>query len=556
MTDTPFQVGDWFVDPANNRIQKGEFISKLEPRAMEVLVCLAQTPGRVISREELEETVWAGRIVTQDSLSTAINKLRKALDDDSRNPLYIETVSKRGYRLIALVSTGLQPDELIENPFDHKTSLIKTIFSSPQLLVSIVILVALLYALSMLNNGKQDTAVNEQPLVVVLPLESLGTDQEQNYFSDGITSDLITDLSKASNLRVMAPQTSSYFRQRKEEVTLREIGDELGVKFVIQGSIQKQANRIRINLQVSDVTKNESIWAERFDTDTKNLFAIQDKITQRVIKAMSSEFAYSDPSQSLPRAANFEAYDLFLQGLRYTSQRSKEGYDQAMSAYQKVIQLDPDYARAYGAMAVTLTHGYRFNWTELPLVEARERTLELAKQAVSLDQTTPQIYWALGYVHVHRKEYEQAEQAVLKSIELSPSYADGLALLGYISNWRGKARQAEKHIKHAIELNPYHSFDYPWNLGLSYYQQGRYEEAIAELGKALERNENAMNPRLFLAASLVRLGRIDDASWEIENIRISRPDTTLSRLPTNLSFEHERDIEAVIQDLRKAGLPE
>ena len=556
MTDTPFQVGDWLVDPANNRIQQDGIINKVEPRAMEVLICLAQKPGQVVSREDLEETVWADRVVTQDSLSTAINKLRKALDDDSRNPSYIETVSKRGYRLIAPVSTGAQANELTENPFDRKTSLLRKIFSSPQLLLSIVFLAALLYALSMLNNGQQQTTVSEQPRVVVLPFENLGTDQIQNYFSDGITSDLITDLSKVSNLRVMAPQTSNHFKQRKE-VSLREIGDELGVKFVIQGSIQKLGGRIRINLQVSDVTKNETIWAERFDTDTKSLFLLQDKITRRVIKAMSSEFASDNkPTQSLPRAANFEAYDLFLQGQRYASQRSKEGYDQAMRAYQKVIELDPNYARAYGAMAVTLTHGYRFNWTELALVEARERALALAKQAVSLDQSTPQIYWALSYVQVHRKEYELAEQAVLKSIELSPSYADGLALLAYISNWRGKAEQAEKHIKHAIELNPYHSFDYPWNLGLSYYQQGRYEEAIAVLLKALERNENAMNPRLFLAASLVRLGRIDDASWEIENVRIARPDTTLSRLPTNLPFEHARDMQAVIQDLRKAGLPE
>ena len=189
-------------------------------------------------------------------------------------------------------------------------------------------------------------------------------------------------------------------------------------------------------------------------------------------------------------------------------------------------------------------------------MEARERALELANKAVELNPSSPQIYWSLGYVHLHRREYDAAENAAKKSVALSPNYADGYALLANIVNWRGKAMDAEKYIKKAITLNPYYSFQYPSTLGLAYYNLGRYEEAITYLRDAIYRNESALNPRLFLAATYTRLNLMEEAAWEIEQIKANRPDVTLSSLDNILPFENKIYMNVLREDLRKAGLPE
>jgi len=228
----------------------------------------------------------------------------------------------------------------------------------------------------------------------------------------------------------------------------------------------------------------------------------------------------------------------------------------ALDAYRRALEIDPQFGRAYGAMAVTLTLSYRMQWTELALQEARERSLQLARKAAELDKTTPQIYWSLGFVRLFRREFNEAETAAQQSITLSPNYADGYALMAYIYNWRGKAKEAERYILKAIALNPYHTYDYPWNLGFSYYTQGRYEEAATLLNTALEKNETAYFPRLYLAASYVRLGRLEDAKWEISEINTQRPGTTTAFLANTLPLEHEKHMRASLADLARAGMHE
>ena len=569
--DSAFLVGEWRVEPDTGRLLRDNQEVKLEPKAMDVLVLLARHPGKVVNRETLEQTVWAGTVIGYDAISATIIKLRKAFNDDTRNPNYIETVTKKGYRLIATVNAiethvpspiaTLTTSSLVDEhndpqPFDRKISLSKQLFAAKKLIVSIIALAGIVYLMSILNPQRVDTDDIKTPLVLVLPFEYLNPDAGQAYLSDGLTSDLITDLSRLKSLRVIGRHTSNYFKTQKD-IKLEDIGNDLGADFVVQGSIQKLDDQFRINVQVTDINKRETIWADRYEAKTNQIFKIQDTITHQVIAAMAGDLKTKmiADGHSVAKAANFAAYDLFLQGQSFASQRSKEGYDQAMAAYQKTIELDPNYARAYSAMAFILTNGYRFDWTELSLVEARERALKMALHAVNLDQSTPQIYWALSYTHLHRREYEAAEQAALKSIELSPSYADGLALLGYISNWRGKFTQAEDYIQRAMELNPYYTFDYPWNLGLSFYGQAKYKQAIESLQNALLRNENALNPRLFLAASYVKQGMLDDAKWEIENIRTTRPNTTLAQLKITLPFENKQTLDELLVVLEKAGLP-
>lgn len=559
MSHARFQIGDWLVDPADNCIQHGGDIRKVEPKAMDVLVFLADNQGRVVSREEIEQAVWAGRVVTTDSLSAAINKLRKALDDDPRRPNLIETVSKRGYRLLPPVTPMDGPAQnpgVGTFPMDSGETVRRRRRAITGGIAGLSLIAVLVLGLWFTGpNDQPYPGLQPLPSVVVLPFENLGKDSGQEYFSDGITDDLITELSKMESMRVIARQ-SAYHYKHQSDFTLADVRRDLNVGYVIQGSVQKSGSHIRINVQLTNVEKGQSVWARRFDTSPEKLFETQDRIARRVTEAVTSTLPHRTKFHDADRPTNFAAYDNFLRGQRYNAQRSKEGNQLAMDAYRESIEMDPGFARAYGALAVTLTHAYRFQWTDLSVGEARERSLELARTAVKLNQNSPQICWAMGYVRIHRKEYHAAEEAALKAVELSPNYADGYGLLAYISNWRGKPRQSEKYIKKAIDLNPFHTFDYPWNLGFSYYLQGRYEEAITALGRALERNPSALYPRLFLAASLVKAGRIDDAQWEIDNIRVARPSTTIAHLQGVMPFEKRADLETLLSALRSAGLPD
>ena len=563
-TQTPFRVGEWYVDPDSGHLRCEEADVKLEPKVMEVLVCLAQHQGKVVSRETLEAAAWAGMVVGYDAVSGSIIKLRKALGDNSRNPRYIETVSKRGYRLISDVEQGVVVGLKTQS---HRMVINAVLLIAAGTILTTVISIWLLSApgpdaLSMTNNktdnSEKSAAVNPDvtmPSIVVLPFKNLSDDPQQEYFSDGITDDLITGLSRVASLRVIARQSAYHFKNR--DMDPADIARELGVFYAVEGSVQKSGKQVRINVQITDIETGQNIWAERFDGETTDIFDIQDRIARQAADAMFITLSNEERQNIIIKTtSNFEAYDTFLLGQQHSRNRSKEGFELSRDAYRHAIELDANYARAYGALAVSLTHAYRNQWTDLSIEEARERAIALANKAVLLNNASPQVYWSLGYVYLFRKEFIKAEAAALQTVMLSPNYADGYGLLAFIANWRGKAEEAERYIKKAIILNPYHTFDYPWNLGLAYYTLGRYEESTEALQNALERNETAMLPRLFLAADYVGLGRQDDAEWEIEQVIIDRPATTITLLSHTLPFEKQELMNSFLEDLKKAGLPE
>jgi len=558
-----FMLGEWQVDPDSYHIKRGDSEVKLAPKVMQVLLCLAEQPGKVVSREALERTVWAGSVVGYDAIAGTVIKLRKALGDDSRHPRYIETVSKKGYRLLTPIDSNRTLNEHESRTHDGAQSIGSRSISYQHLksysyaLTAVMVLLAIAGVWYFFNTGLDKQGwKNISPSIVVLPFKNLSKNPSQEYLSEAMTDDLITDLSKIKSLRVIARQSAYHYKER-EQFTLTDLANELGVQYVVQGSVLNINNRIRINIQISHATKDQTIWAKRYDIDQKNIFTLQNDITQQVITAL-----YLTPSQqesvniSSQGTNIFAAYNEFLLGQKYFKNRSKQGFERAMHAYQRAIEIDPNYARAYGAMAVGLTRGNRGRWIDLSYQEASLRSLELVKKAVSLNQSSPQVYWSLGFVHLYRKEFSEAESAVQQAVTLSPNYADGYGLLAFISNWRGKWRQAEKFIRKAIDLNPYHTFEYPWNLGLSFYYQARYQEAVEQLQAALERNKTALYPRLFLAASYVQLDELDNAEWEVEQITATRNEASLSQLDIQLPFENKQHLDELKYILRKAGLPE
>lgn len=548
-----FTIDSWQISPPEGVISRGDKIVHLEPRVMEVLVYFASRPGEVITREMLENDVWHGALVGYDAVTATVIKLRKALQDDAKHPHIITTIPKKGYKLIAPITIQeLDNNESVQPEF--------TLSKLPRTRhVSVIAILGLLFFgiawLSSSYLSSSDTPTIEKPSLVVLPFINLSDDPNQEYFSDGITEDLIMDLSSISNLVIFSRTTAFVYKDRT--IDIAEVAKDLGAHFVIEGSVRKLDDKVRITARLIDAQTNHSMWAERYDRAYKEIFAVQDEVIHKIVNALAIELTLAEKERlGHTETNNLAAYEMFMRGQQYFRQRTKEGNNLARDANQRAIEFDPGYARAYGALAVIITHDYRQGWTEVSLEETRMRTLELAQNAVALDRSSPQVYWSLGYVYLFRKEFKEAAAAVEQAIALSPNYADGYGLLAFINNWQGNAEEAIYYIKKAIALNPHHTFDYPWNLGLANYTLGQYTEAVEALEEALERNAQVFLPRLFLAASYLRLGQYDDAEWEIEHVIMHYPNASLELLANTLLYEDEELMNAFIKDLRKAGMPE
>jgi adenylate cyclase len=557
-SSTSFQVGDWMVDPAAGQIARGGRAVKLEPKVMEVLSYLALRQGELVTREDLERDVWKGAVVGYDSITAAVIKLRKALADDARQPRYIATIPKRGYRLIAAVQEHAAEAEKTAGAEGSASGRTASSASLSRWLLGALVLTLLLGLVSLFYQNKHaqdgNALTSSPPSIVVLPFTNLTGDPDQASFADGMTDDMITDLSRLSGLQVIAANTS--FTYKDKQVQPQELRAELDVDFVLDGSVRRQGDVMRINARLVDAGTGFQKWAASFDRPTRQVFEVQDEVTDRIVEALALRISDQEKQRLAQRSTdNLKAYDAFLEGQALSKLGTTESNQQAQRAYLRAIELDPDYGRAYGALAFTMAVAFRRGWTDTPL-ETMARALDLAKRGVALDEAIPQTHWALGYVYLMRKELEQAESAAMRSIAVAPNYADGYGLLALINNNLGHPQKAIEQINKGVQLNPYYTWDYPYNLGRAYYTLGRYEEAIAALEKARERNENAAPIKLFLIASYMRAGREGDAEWQAEELQMVNPEETISHTDKAIPIANPELKQAFLDDLRAAGLPE
>lgn len=539
-------------------LSKGDEILRLEPRSMEVLLYLASRPGEVVTREELEQEVWRGAIVGYDAITNTVIKLRKALGDSARDPEFIATIPKRGYQLIAEVQKSDTVTGRTPPPSDTATGSVRGFRLPAWLWFAGVIILVLGIAWLAWQESSQEPAVvtgGKEPLsIAVLPFDNLENAPDREALVDGITEDIITDLSRLSAMQVLASNATNIYRQRQTDP--RTIGEELGVDYIIDGNLRRLGDTLRINVQLVDTTSGFNTWAESYDRNIAQLFAIRSEVTAGLIKALSLSPSEQEQRYLAHKSTdNLRAWDLFQSGQRASKTQTKESNNEAIAFYEQAIEQDPAYGRAYGSLAFSLALAFRRHWTDNPM-HTLDRALELGKRAVELDDSTPQTWWALGYVHLMRQEFEQAKEAVSRAIEIAPSYADGYGLLALINNNLGEAGMALQYAEKGMQLNPYYTWDYLYNRGRALYLLGRNAEAIEALEKARDRNENAMPVRLWLAASYVRAGRQDDAEWEAEQIQMTNPAETLEHTRKSVPISDPVLLEQFLEDLRQAGLPE
>ena len=393
----------------------------------------------------------------------------------------------------------------------------------------------------------------ENPSIAVLPFVNFNNDMEQEHLVDGLTEDLITDISKVSGIFVIARGTAFSYKNR--QVSAQQVADELGIRYVLEGSVRRAGQQLRVNTQLTDASIGSSVWAERYDRKLEDIFEIQDQITGQIVKALEVQLTSREIQTVGSQAtSNFDAYELFLKGMQLVRSPDRQGLQEGIKAFRNALDLDPDFSRAYGAISIAMVRQYLRGYTNAP-VESLNRALVLAQQAVAKGRDVPQVYWALSYVHLYRKEFDKAITAAQKAIEIAPNYADAHALLAFIYNHQENDADAIPSIIRAMQLNPYYTWEYSYNLGYSYYLAGNYRQAIESLTEALDKNATAGIPRIFLIASLVRAGDIDEASWEVDQLQINNPEYTLSHIRRSWAQSNEMK-DALIAALQVVGVPD
>ncbi len=556
----PFHVAGCIVEPTSLRVAIDGHDVRLEAKVMRVLVYLAEHAGRVVSRAELEEHLWPGRVVTEDSVTKAIVKLRRVFRDDSRNPRVIETIPKSGYRLIADVTrpgedaapTAAVSNMTTRSAFWQRGPALKWFTGAG--LAALV----LLGFLSVLDREKPGPASSMQPpsrpAVAVIPFGNLDRMPEDDYFANGITADLITDLSKLKGLLVITPRTTFAYRDGGGEPG--PIFAALDVDYLLIGSVQRRGDSLRINVRLVQARGGRAIWGERYVGEVSDIFAFQDRITTSVVAALKVELAPAEQKWLSSRPTeSIAAYDAYLRGLEAHGGRSETQNLAARRHFEAAISLDPQFARAYAGLALTYSREAIDGWTPTPL-----RSLDLATQfadaAAGMASSLPQVHFVTGQILLFQRRHAQAVAAAERAIEVDPNYADAFALLAWTLNYAGRPEKAITVLNMAMRLNPRSPASYLEILGEIYFAQGRYEDSAFTFQEVLHINPAYLRARLWNAAALERAGSGDLAEWEIVEALVASPHLAMTRLAFAFPFKDARTRETVLDALRDAGVPD
>jgi adenylate cyclase len=392
----------------------------------------------------------------------------------------------------------------------------------------------------------------DKPSIAVLPFVDMSGDPDQEYLSDGITEEIITGLSKIPKIFVIA--RNSTFTYKGKPVKVQKVSKELGVQYVLEGSVRKAGNRIRITAQLVDAIIGHHLWAERYDRDLGNIFALQDEITMKIITALQVELTDGEQARVASKGTDsIEAYFKWLQAHEYYLRLNGDDNMLARQLSEEAIALDPDYAAAYTTLGWTYALDARAGWSESPkhsLVQAEK----LAQKAVALDDKLPEARQLLGLLYLMKFQYEKSIAEHEKAIALNPNQADNHALLGMSLVYACKPEEAIVSLKKAIRLNPIPPSYYFVKLGRAYRIKEQYEEALASCKKALDQNPKDLFGYVDLAATYILIGNKERARDAAAEVLKRHPKFSIKHFVNSIPFKKQSENELLIKALRKAGL--
>ncbi len=392
----------------------------------------------------------------------------------------------------------------------------------------------------------------DKPSIAVLPFTNMSNDPEQEYFSDGLTEDLITDLSTISGLFVIA--RNSVFMSKGQAVDVGEVGRKLGVRYVLEGSVRKAGIRVRINAQLIEATTGGHVWAQRYDGELEDIFGLQDEITHKIVDALKVTLAPEEQAriQHIP-TENLDAYDAFLRGLEAYRRFTQEDMAQARTLFAQAITLDPTYADAHAYLGWVYFIEWEWQWSPDP-DQWWERFVELAQRAVRLDDKLAWAHSVLGFCYLNQRQHDQAIAAAQRAVSLDPSAADSYGVLADILSMSGRPEEAVNLLEQAMRLNPHYPVLYLFSLGQAYFVAGRYGEAVAALQRALARSPDLQVAQRFLIVAYIENGQEAEAEPQtVEFLRLN-PDFSLEIARQTWPCKDPLLVERYVAALRKAGL--
>jgi adenylate cyclase len=558
-------IDGWHVDVESNRITCDGVEAKLEPRSMELLVYLVRRPGQVVSRAEIEDQVWHGRVVSYEALSGTIAKIRKAFRDTNKEHRIIETIPKSGYRLIAPIVHSISQPALSSEAV-NSTSVPA---NNTKAIVAATALIAMAIALTWwqpwiereqpLSIDRMAFQLPDKPSIAVLPFTNMSDDPEQGYFADGMTEDLITDLSKISGLFVIA--RNSTFAYKNTSVKIHQVAEELGVRYVMEGSVQRVDNQVRINAQLIDAASGGHIWAERYDGNLDDVFSMRDGITRKIMTALSVKLVDQQlESQDRIETNSPEAYDSMLRGWAHYQLFTPDDMIKAIPYLENAIGLDPAFARAHAVLAAVYWGICNNAWAESVRMSYEDCNRKTSQHlAEAMKNPTPLAHRILARQHEYGERWDEAVIEAEKAIALDPNDANGYQAMSALLVNLGRAAEGLEHIKKAIRLDP--KADYLWRLGYAQFHMERYDEAAITLHRATKRNPYNDWNYLLLAAAYGHLGRDNEAKQALTTFNSMRYEKGGRKRPFTLvglkhwSIKNEAGLTRLREGMRKAGVP-
>lgn len=389
-----------------------------------------------------------------------------------------------------------------------------------------------------------------KPSIAVLPFVNMSKDPEQEYFSDGITNDIITALSKFRELLVIASNT--IFTYKGKPVNIENVGQELGVKYILEGSVQKVGDKVRVNAQLIDAKTGYHIWSERYGRELQDIFAVQDEIVKSIVAKLAVKIDATERKRAMhKKTENLEAYDYLLQGMEHYRRRTRSENRKARQLFEKAIELDPDFASAYVGLGLTYRVQADYGWAEFP-TQALQQAKDLALKALVLDESNADAYALLGNVYTHFKRYDFAIKQLNRAIELNPNDASSYNTRGEVLLWSGKVDDAIESLETAYRFDPYLSPGLFMFLGISYYLKEQYDKAINMLEEGLNRKPDWVGNHIILAAVYAQSGRLIDAEREAQEVLRLDPFFEIDSYGS--VFQNHNDRAKIVEGLRKAGL--
>jgi adenylate cyclase len=393
------------------------------------------------------------------------------------------------------------------------------------------------------------SALPDKPSIAVLPFVNLSGDQKQEYLSDGITNDIITDLSKFRSLFVIA--SNSVFVYKGKPVKVQDLSKELGVRYVLEGSVQRSKEKMRVNAQLIDAATGHHLWAKRYDRDLKDLFALQDEIVQSIVTALAVKMDEVELKRVMRKATdNLEAYDYAMRGWDYLVRTTRSTNMEARQMFQRAIEADPRYASAYVGLGWTYRKAVGHGWTEFS-GQALQQAHDLAQKALSLEESAS-AYRLLGFVYLARGQYDLATHTLEQAIELNPNDWESLSILGSVMLYTGRPDEAIQTFVTTLRFDPAMEVDRFFELGLAYYLKSQYAESIKTLEQGVGRNPKHPFLHIALAAAYAQADRLEDAARATAAVRRLYPFFEVDSFGTR--FSNPADRASIAKGLRKAGL--